>query len=75
MQCIVTRFFLESMQSSDTGSEDYAYSRMVDCFIVQLSIFYCLIGCHKGILTIEVVFTGFLAVELIVRIEVLNLTC
>ena len=69
---IVACFFLEGVQTTDTGSDDDADTVFIDGTFrggLKTGISDCLTGSHKGILCIQVELTCFLAVEVLVGIK------
>ncbi len=61
------------MQTADAGCHDYTDAVLVEPLAVEGRVIDCLLGRYYRILCVEVELTGFLTIEVIVGIEVLNL--
>ena len=72
--CIIQNFFFESMNTSDSDTENYSDFVQIFCFDVYACICYRFFGCYDCILSIKVHFTGFFTVNKIGSIEVLHFT-
>ena len=63
------------MQSTNTSSEDNAYAVFVQAFeFFEAGVFHRLAGSDNTILRVEVIFAGFLAVEMVGRVVTLYFT-
>ena len=72
MKGIVAGFFLNCVVTSYKGSHDHAHTIFIDVFAIELGVFHSLLGCHKGILSIQIKLAEALAVEMISAIEIFN---
>ena len=71
---IIAHLFLKGLNTPDTDAEDYADAVLVLLLQVPAAVFHGLHGSNHGELRIAVHLTGFLAIQIIVDIEVLHLT-
>ena len=63
------------MQSTNASSEDNAYAVFVQAFeFFETGVFHRLAGSDNAILRVEVIFAGFLAVEMVGRVVTLYFT-
>ena len=72
---IIPGLLLEGVKTTDASSEDHAYPVFVDTLlIVEVSVVDSFLGCLEGIHRVEIQLTHLPAVEIVLRLEVLNLT-
>ena len=61
------------METADAGGENHADTVLVEVLVVEVGIVDGLAGSHEGIHGVEVERAGLLAVEMLRRIEILEL--
>ena len=70
---IVHHLLLESLDTADANTEDHTNAVLVDCLQIHATVFHGLNGGNHSELRIAVHLAGFLAIKVIVHIEILNL--
>ena len=70
---IVTCFFFESVNTTDTNTKHYANAIFVNCLKVPTTVFDSLHSCNECILFVEVHLTSVLTIDKVGYVEVLYL--
>ena len=71
---IIFHLVLEGLNSTNTNTKDNTNAVLVFSLQIHLTILNCLLGSNHGQLGIAVHLTRLFAVEIVVDVEVLNLT-
>ena len=69
---VTSDFFFESMNTSDSDTENHSDFVQIFFFYVDTGISYRFFSCNYGILSVKVHLTGFLTVNMVSSVEVLH---